>query len=183
MKRTHETSRRRFLRQAGAAGAGCVLIGPAWTGARASEPRHLSFHHLHTDETLSVVYWENGRYVAESLDRLNRFLRDWRAHLSVPMDPALFDLLFDLRSGIGTSGPFHVICGYRTAGTNERLRERSSGVAKNSQHIQGKAIDVRLAGVPCDALRDAAIALGRGGVGFYAKSDFVHVDTGRPRTW
>jgi len=183
-------TRRRFL-------AGLVLGATAAWAMRASwaraaaellpgpdlAPRSLSLVHTHTGEMLSTVYWHDGQYDCEALAAIDHILRDWRTGDVVHMDPELLDLLHDLRGTVGTPAPYHVICGYRTNTTNEMLRARSNGVAKDSQHIRGCAIDIRMPGVPTAILRDAAIHLARGGVGYYAGSDFVHVDTARFRTW
>lgn len=137
----------------------------------------------HTDEQLSLVYWRDGRYLPDALEVVNYFLRDWRTGEVGAVDPRLLDLLHELAQTTGTQSPYYVICGYRTQRTNNMLRARSSGVALHSMHLRGQAIDIRLADVPTASLRDAAIALGRGGVGYYASSDFVHVDTGPVRAW
>jgi uncharacterized protein YcbK (DUF882 family) len=145
--------------------------------------RVVAFVHTHTGEKLSAVYWRDGRYDAQELARIDRMLRDWRTGDIVSIDPQLLDWLHDLAQVTRTREPYHVICGYRTTQTNDMLRQRSSGVASGSQHIQGRAIDVRLPDVPGTQLRDAAIAMQRGGVSYYAKSNFVHLDTARCRTW
>ena len=169
-----------------------VLLGISLTsfatlsqGTLASEARELSFYHTHTGKHLNVVYWEDGRYVDEALDEVNRFLSDFRTGDVTVMDRHLLDLIYDVRDSLGGEGTYQIISAYRSPKTNEELRSRSasSGVAKKSQHLLGKAIDVRLVGVPTAELRDAAIRLQRGGVGYYEKSDFVHMDTGRVRRW
>ena len=154
-------------------------------GTLASEARELSFYHTHTGKHLNVVYWEDGRYVDEALDEVNRFLSDFRTGDVTVMDRHLLDLIYDVRDSLGGEGTYQIISAYRSPKTNEMLRNRSasSGVAKKSQHLLGKAIDVRLMGVPTAELRDAAIRLQRGGVGYYEASDFVHMDTGRVRRW
>ena len=154
-------------------------------GTLASEARELSFYHTHTGKHLNVVYWEDGRYVDEALDEINRFLADFRTGDAVAMDRELLDLVYDVRDSLGGDGTYQIISAYRSPKTNEMLRNRSasSGVASKSQHLLGKAIDVRLEGVPTAKLRDAAIRLQRGGVGYYEASDFVHMDTGRVRRW
>lgn len=147
--------------------------------------RSLSFRHTHTNERLNVVYWRDGRYVESSLSRINRFLRDFRTEDQVTMDPELLDILHEVYRRAGSQGHFEVISAYRSPKTNEMLRGRSenSGVAKKSQHLLGKAIDVRLTDVPTATLRKVALELGLGGVGYYEQSNFVHIDTGRFRTW
>jgi uncharacterized protein YcbK (DUF882 family) len=145
--------------------------------------RRLDFLHTHTREALSVAYASLAGYRREALARIDQFLRDFRTGDVHSIDPGLLDLLNDLAALTGTVEPFHVISGYRSPRTNAMLRGRSEGVARHSLHMDGKAIDVRLPDVPLRQLRDAAVALGRGGVGYYPGSGFVHVDTGRVRTW
>jgi uncharacterized protein YcbK (DUF882 family) len=145
--------------------------------------RTLTFYHTHTNKTLTVTFADNGEFVHSALDEVNEFLGDFRTGDTTAMDPELLHILFDLRQAVDSSGAYEVISGYRSPATNEMLRQRGSGVARNSQHLQGKAIDIRLRGVDTAVLRDAAIALQRGGVGYYEGSDFVHVDTGRVRRW
>ncbi len=144
----------------------------------------LSLYNIHTGESVSrAVYWAEGEFVPETVQEINYLLRDYRTGDVAPMEPQLFDLFFALRRKVGSTEPFHVISGYRSPETNESLRRVSKGVAKDSLHIQGKAVDVRLPGVELRTLRRAAQALGRGGVGYYPASDFVHLDTGRVRSW
>lgn len=164
--------------------AAASTLGGAKPGVAASD-KQLSFYHTHTGKRLDVVFSRNGTHVPEALDDINAFLSDFRTGDAVEIDPELLDLIYDVRVALGSQGAYHVISAYRSPATNEMLRGRSktSGVAKNSQHTHGKAIDLRLEGVPTIALRDQAIAMQRGGVGYYAKSDFVHIDTGRVRRW
>ncbi len=147
--------------------------------------RSLRFYHTHTGERLEVVYREHDHYLRQSLAELQHFLRDFRSGESHPINPALFDLLYQAREMTGGRKAFQVISGYRSPATNEMLRGRSSssGVAKKSLHMTGNALDIRLDGVSTSKLRKAAISLARGGVGYYPKSDFIHVDTGRVRSW
>jgi uncharacterized protein YcbK (DUF882 family) len=174
-------SRRHFLACAGSAAAG-LLAAPRPALAAVSE-RRLSFVHTHTNEQLSVAYASLGQYRPDALSRIDHLLRDFRTGEIHAIDPALLDLLDDLSALSGTRSPFHVISGYRSPTTNAMLRGRSEGVARHSLHMDGRAIDIRLPDVPLRQLRDAAVALGRGGVGYYPGSSFVHVDTGRVRTW
>jgi uncharacterized protein YcbK (DUF882 family) len=174
-------TRRRFLSLAGTVAAGAVL-SPTPALAAVTE-RRLSFHHTHTREDLSLAYASVVGYRPDALERIDLFLRDFRTGDVHVIDPSLLDLLNDLSALTGTSEPYHVISGYRSPRTNAMLRIRSEGVASHSLHMEGRAIDVRLPDVPLRQLRDAAVALGRGGVGYYPGSDFVHVDTGRIRTW
>ncbi|MFE8033348.1 YcbK family protein [Thiohalocapsa marina] len=144
----------------------------------------LSLHHLHTDERLTLTYRIGARYQPGALRRLNHFLRDFRTGDSIEIDPQLFDLLHDVKARLGQDdGVFEIISGYRSPKTNANLRRTSSGVAKKSLHMSGQALDVRLSRTSTRSVRDTALALGRGGVGYYPKSDFVHVDTGRVRRW
>lgn len=151
--------------------------------ARAVDARQLSFYHTHTHQSLDVVYYENGEYVDSALGEINRFLKDFRTGDIAEMDPKLLDLLHDVRNELGNDQIFEVISAYRSPQTNEMLRSKSGGVARNSQHVLGNAIDVRLRGVRIEKLRDSALEMQRGGVGFYKQSDFVHMDTGRVRRW
>jgi uncharacterized protein YcbK (DUF882 family) len=151
--------------------------------AKAADERQLSFYHTHTRETLQVTYAVDGEYVESALADINAFLSDFRTKDMVAIDPKLLDLIYDVRASLGTDATFEVISAYRSPKTNEMLRGRSNGVAKNSQHVLGNAIDVRLRDISSIDLRDAAIALQGGGVGYYKSSDFVHIDTGRVRRW
>ncbi len=145
---------------------------------------HLCFFHTHTGERLDIVYREGDRYIPEALATLNRYLRDHRTGDVNEYDPRVFDLLYDVTAALGKPGAeIDVICGYRTPWSNEFLRARSIGVAQHSLHMQAMAIDIRVPGVATAKLRDAALALHRGGVGYYRNSDFVHVDVGRVRRW
>ena len=173
-------SRRRLLQALVTAAAALPVRA---LGATGREPRVVEFVHTHTHEHLSMTVPAGGGHAADGLAALNRFLRDHRTGDIHPIDPALLDILADVHAAVGASGSFHVISGYRSPRTNAALRERSRGVAAGSLHLQGRAIDVRLEGIDCAVLRDAAIGLRRGGVGYYAASDFVHLDTGRFRTW
>jgi uncharacterized protein YcbK (DUF882 family) len=159
-----------------------ISIAPP-SKVRAADARQLSFYHTHTRRNLDVVYYENGEYVESALSEINRFLKDFRTGDVADMDPTLLDLLHDLRNELDPAGTFEVISAYRSPKTNEMLRSNSSGVARNSQHLRGTAIDVRLRGTKTRKLRDTAWEMQRGGVGYYEQSDFVHVDTGRVRRW
>ena len=146
----------------------------------------LRFYHTHTNERLDIVYRRGDVYLPDALDRLDHYLRDYRTGDIHKYDPRVFDLLHELTSTLGRpDAEIDVVCGYRTPRTNEFLRSRSvrTGVARHSLHMQAEAIDIRLPGVPTAQLRDAALQLHRGGVGYYRSSDFVHVDVGRVRHW
>jgi uncharacterized protein YcbK (DUF882 family) len=173
-------NRRYFL------GAGlAVASAPVWARrAAAHDARTLSLHHLHTDERISLTYRVGDHYQRSALKRLNNFLRDFRTGDETAIDPQLFDLLHDVKLRLGhDDGTFEIISGYRSPRTNSMLRRASSGVARKSLHMSGKAIDVRLKETSTRSIRDAALSLSRGGVGFYPRSDFVHLDTGRVRRW
>jgi uncharacterized protein YcbK (DUF882 family) len=176
-------SRRQFFRRAAQfAAAGAALPASAF----ASQPavRSLAFEHTHTGERIDLVYASGGEYLAPALATLDRFLRDHYTGDVGRIDPQLFDLLHATQAQLRTRTPYQVICGYRCAKTNEMLRTtRGGGVAAHSLHMDGRAIDVRLPGVPLAELRDAALSLQGGGVGYYAREQFIHVDTGRVRRW
>jgi uncharacterized protein YcbK (DUF882 family) len=158
-----------------------LAIVPVAATVSKTDERQLSFYHTHTSESLTVTYYRDGEYVPSALADLNHFLRDFRTDDAVNMDPAVFDILYDIQIASGSVGTYQIISAYRSPATNEMLRGNSNGVARNSQHLLGRAIDVRLTDLDTAELRDVALSLQRGGVGYYSKSDFVHVDTGRDR--
>jgi uncharacterized protein YcbK (DUF882 family) len=178
-------SRRRFLVLGGAAALAGIL--PRWAFGSPALPaqpeRFLAFYNTHTGEQLRTVYWLQGNYVQESLGEINHILRDHRTNEIKEIDPALLDLLFALDNQLETQQPFHVISGYRSPDTNAFLRAHSTGIAENSLHLVGQAIDIRIPGRELKLLHKTAVALKGGGVGYYPKSDFVHVDVGRVRYW
>jgi len=178
-----DPSRRAFLRTLGLALPAVALPGPGGRALAAPRPRSLTFRHTHTHERLCVIYHDGLGYRPAALDRIKRLLRDFRTEQIHPIDPALLDLLYALTVATPSQGCFEVISGYRSAATNAMLRRNSQGVAKRSLHMQGRAIDVRLSDLDTTALRKAALALKAGGVGYYRRSNFVHLDTGRPRSW
>ena len=152
--------------------------------AVSDSPYRLNFVHIHSGERLNIVYRDDAGYDRESLARLNRYLRDHRTGEIHEYDPRVFDLLHDLTTALRNPNlEIDVVCGYRTPGSNEFLRIHGHGVARHSLHMQAMAIDIRMPGISTAQLRDAALALHRGGVGYYAASDFVHVDVGRVRRW
>ena len=160
-----------------------LAIVPVAATVSKTDERQLSFYHTHTSESLTVTYYRDGEYVPSALADLNHFLRDFRTDDAVNMDPAVFDILYDIQIASGSVGTYQIISAYRSPATNEMLRGNSNGVARNSQHLLGRAIDVRLTDLDTAELRDVALSLQRSGVGYYSKSDFVHVDTGRVRQW
>jgi uncharacterized protein YcbK (DUF882 family) len=177
-------SRRRFL-SLSAGVAGGLLVAPSHAIGASSRhgERILRFRHLHTGESLTRTYWAEGVYLDDELADINRLLRDHRTGDIHQIDPQLLDLLHHLQHKTGSRAPFEVISGYRSPKTNEGLRKHSNGVAKKSLHMRGMAIDIRIPGVDLARLRKAALALKGGGVGYYPKSNFLHIDTGRVRHW
>lgn len=185
--RRSTVTRRHFLAWGG---TGVALALPALSmphianaATLAANQRKLAFDNLHTGETLKTVYWEAGDYVPEALGEINHILRDFRTNDVHPIDAKLLDLLNTLHQKLAAEAPFSVISGYRSPKTNATLAEASNGVAKHSLHMEGQAIDIHLEDVALKDLHRGALALKRGGVGYYPASDFVHVDVGRVRTW
>lgn len=176
-------ARRRLLAAGAAVLAFSLLALPRHARANAEPLRMLSFRHTHTGETLSLAYAAGGTYLTEGLARVNWFLRDFRNGESRAIDPQLLDQLQMLSALTRSKAPYEVISGYRSPATNESLQRRGGGVATHSLHLEGRAIDVRLADVPLAELRDAATSLRAGGVGYYPQAQFVHLDTGRVRRW
>jgi uncharacterized protein YcbK (DUF882 family) len=149
------------------------------------DTRTITLHHVHTEEDLTITYKVNGRYDDDALAQIDHELRDWRRDETIHMDPHLIDLVWEVHRDVGSTEPIWVVCGYRSPETNAMLRQRSSGVAKFSQHTLGKAMDFYIPGVPLEQLRAVGLYLQRGGVGFYptSGSPFVHLDTGNVRHW
>lgn len=175
-------SRRHFI-GAGIASLACLGPLPALAHSRKVYERSVSFRHLHTDEALNIVYWEQGQYVPDALKQINHVLRDHRTGDIKRIDPQLVDLLYTMGRRLGTSKPFQVVSGYRSPATNAMLRRNSKRVAKSSFHMEGKAIDVRIPGFEPRTLAQLARGMGAGGVGFYPRSNFIHVDVGPVRYW
>ena len=163
-----------------------VLAGSAVPVCAQNSPAEyrLRLYHTHSQQHLDVVYRRGAEYDSDALSKLDAFLRDSRTGDIHHYDPRVFDLLSDLTAASGRAdAEIDIICGYRSPLSNEFLRTHTSGVAKNSLHMQAEAIDIRLPGVKTSQLRDIALGLGRGGVGYYRASDFIHVDVGRVRRW
>lgn len=173
--------RRRFLRTSAIGLAFGALL--PFESVLASSRREIALFNTHTDEKLRLCYYRDGQFLTEACQRLNHFLRDHRTGDVHPIDPRLYDMVYAVQTHLGHRGTVEIISGYRSPATNARLHHASSGVAKQSQHMLGKALDIRLSGMDTARVRDAAIALQAGGVGYYAQSDFVHIDTGRVRRW
>ena len=173
-------NRRRFLAVTGAAAA-TVAAGP--TFAKVGNARTLKMRNLHTGERLNAAYWSGGSYDSAGLKQFNRLLRDHRANEVTRMDPKLFDIVYKLKQKLNYNGEVEIISGYRSEKTNAKLRAAGRGVARRSYHTRGMALDIRMPGVSLAKLRQAALDLKAGGVGYYPKSNFVHVDTGPVRRW
>ncbi len=175
-----DLDRRQFIISGLGAGLGLVMPRAA---AHAGAARSLAFHNLHTGETLSAAYWSGGYYLPDPCRRIDRLLRDHRTGDVAPISRALLDALFELNARIGADAPFDVISGYRSPRSNAKLASASSGVARKSLHMKGMAIDVRVPGYSLKRLHKTAVAMKAGGVGYYPKSGFVHIDVGRVRYW
>jgi uncharacterized protein YcbK (DUF882 family) len=181
-KKQASTGRRRLLGLA-LAGACGLLLPPARPASAQNAERRLEFYNIHTGECLRATYWESGRYLPDSLREIDVILRDFRTGEVRMIDPEVLDVLHGVCAAMDYDAPISVISGYRCPATNAMLAARSSGVARNSYHLRGMAIDFRLPGRGLETLRDVAIVIGGGGVGYYPGSDFVHVDTGPVRHW
>jgi len=173
---------RRNVLKLGLLGAAFPMRAFAGQNQSAGE-RRLSFNNLHTGEKLDLPYWIEGDYVPESLSEINHLLRDHRNNQVAAIDLRLLDLLHHVRDVLDTSLPLQVISGYRSPASNQMMASHSSGVAKHSLHMEGKAIDIRIPGIQLADLRQTGLQLKGGGVGYYPASNFVHLDVGRVRTW
>jgi uncharacterized protein YcbK (DUF882 family) len=194
MNSTRANIGRRKVLKAGLLGAAAAIVpmgadaalravAPANFILRPEPTRAISFYNLHTGENLRTVYFENGQYVPGALLEVNYFFRDFRANEVRAIDPQLLDLLDRIRRALDTSQPFNLISGYRSAATNAWLASQSEGVAHHSLHMYGMASDINVQGRSLALLQAVALAMRGGGVGYYPRSDFVHVDTGRVRRW
>jgi uncharacterized protein YcbK (DUF882 family) len=175
-------TRRHFLIGGAALALAGGLARPASAGV-SETARRLAFHNLHTGDTLDTAYWHGGEYDQAALDEIAFVLRDHRSGEIKPMDRMLLDLLHRLQGALDVDEPYQIISGYRSPKTNAKLAAASGGVAKRSLHMKGMAVDVRLASRDIGQIRRAARSLKAGGVGYYAKSNFVHLDVGRVRAW
>lgn len=177
-----ESSRRRFLKTG--IGAGALLVLPkVYANPLEMKEKQLAFLNLHTGERIRTTYWAEGRYLPDALMAIKNILRDHRTDEAYEMDLNLLNMLQLLHARMGAREEFHVISAYRSPKTNAMLSSRSNGVATRSLHMQGKAIDIRLPGHALTDLRKAVLSLESGGVGYYPKSNFLHIDTGRVRQW
>lgn len=188
---SQQISRRGFLKATGIVGlAGLGLVssparaamGPALAGLTGGEARDLSMYNQNTQEHIATVFFAQGGYRRDQLQGLDHFLRDHHANATHVIDPRLLTMLYDLQT-IFDKREIEVISGYRTAATNEMLRHSMPGVAKDSYHMRGQAIDIRIKGVEVKLLRDVAKTLAVGGVGYYPEANFVHIDSGPVRYW
>ncbi|MGZ8135875.1 MAG: YcbK family protein [Methylococcaceae bacterium] len=183
------SSRRRFLKQFACGSLLAMSGGSNFASAAVqhvygrSSHKALALQNPNTGDALKLTYFEKGRYIKGALREINYLLRDFHTDTVHPIDPALLDQLYDLKQTLGINKPFHIISGYRSPYTNANLRKHSHGVAKHSLHMEGRAIDIRIEGVSTRHIRNAAVAMGRGGVGYYPHSNFVHMDTGDVRIW
>lgn len=181
-------SRRKLLTTGCALVAGAVffpkVVLARSTLVKKTSEKLIHFYNTHTGEFFKGVYWVNGQLIPEAIDDLNHLLRDWRTNEKITINPKLFDMLHKLSTSLETKKPFEIICGYRTSQTNENLRQAKSGIAKRSRHLTGDAIDFRVSGIPLKDLRKAALLEKAGGVGYYPKSGFIHVDIrDKPASW
>lgn len=198
-------SRRQFLRKMGLLSAGAALSSPAVAATVTSSASPslaspvalasihkslaidsdmtLAFNNLHTGESLKTTFFAEGQFIDEGIQAISYLLRDHRNNQVGLMNPELMVMLHDLQQTLGATKPFEVISGYRSAETNAMLSQRSNKVAKKSLHMQGKAIDIRIPGIQLTNVHTAARQMNQGGVGLYTRSNFVHLDTGRPRFW
>jgi uncharacterized protein YcbK (DUF882 family) len=184
-------SRRAFLKKSvvlASAAAGLPAVSRAANladvaGAALPTERSLRFYNIHTGESLKTTFWADGQFVPESLQDVNKLLRDYRNNKVDAIDPTLLLLLDHVNAKFGSDKEIHVISGYRSPETNAMLHEKTEGVAKHSLHMEGKAIDIRIPGHDLADLHKVAMSLRAGGVGYYPASNFVHMDTGRVRYW
>ena len=180
-----KVSRRSFLKL-GAFTAGAILLpfkAYGITRDLSSLERSLSLYNAQTEESLDTVYWYRGIYLPSALAEINYLLRDYRVGETKPINTNLLDLLHVVHKTSKSHHPFHVVSGYRSPATNDLLRKRGKGVAKNSLHILGKAVDIYLPDVDLSSLRRVAMKSRGGGVGYYPSAGFVHLDVGRVRYW
>jgi uncharacterized protein YcbK (DUF882 family) len=171
--------RRQILKAA----ASLPLLGLPGLAYAKPDNRVLRFNHLHTGEKLNIIYCENGSYIPGALNEINRLLRDFRTEEVHAIEPGLLDFMHQVKAAVGSTGTYEIISGYRSPATNEMLRGSSSGVARKSFHMKGQAIDIRLPGVKTTNLCRASRELQLGGVGYYASSNFIHIDVGPVRNW
>lgn len=173
---------RRHLIISSAALCALSLANPAFAIA-SREVKALKFYNLHTEEKEELAFFRDGKFDAAALKKINHLLRDHRTGEVYPIDPRLLSHVHAVHKRLGSSSPIEIISGYRSPKSNTMLIKRGGGVARKSKHLQGKAIDFRLQDVALDRIYDAAKDMQCGGVGMYGASNFVHLDTGRVRSW
>ncbi len=180
-----ESSRRGFLKLGLFSALSCLWPFGVFAAAPNGTIKRkvLSFYNIHTEEFLQIGYWVNGQYQSDALEKINYILRDHRTGKAKPIDKSLLDLLHLIHIKIEGESPFHVISGYRSPETNAVLRKRSQGVARHSYHMRGEAVDIYVPGCSLSQLRLVAMKLKRGGVGYYTRDSFIHVDVGPLRYW
>ncbi|WP_312948882.1 YcbK family protein [Superficieibacter sp.] len=179
-----DANRRKLLALGGVAlGAAVILPSPAFATLSTPRPRILTLNNLHTGESIKAEFFDGRGYIQDELAKLNHFFRDYRANKIKSIDPKLFDQLYRLQALLDTRKPVQLISGYRSLNTNDDLRKRGSGVAKNSYHTKGQAMDFHIEGLSLSNIRKAALSMRSGGVGYYPSSNFVHIDTGPVRHW
>lgn len=180
----YQSDRRGFLKSGLFVSAALGFWTPSL--ANAAKPgtgREMRLVNIHTGEKFRGEYWYNGKYLPDAFGEIKALMRDHRSNEKFPIDPRLMDILYVLRHRLDSANPFEVFSGYRSPTTNAKLRRLTNGVARNSLHMTGQAMDLNLPGMSLSNVRKAAIKLNSGGVGYYPSSDFVHVDTGRVRHW
>jgi len=178
-----DINRRKFV-QLGLAAIACSVANPVLAAMpRVKGVRTLAFYNLHTDERLRVNYWKDGVYSRPALARINQILRDYRSGDVHEIHPRLIDLIYDLQNKVNNHNVIEIISGYRSPRTNARMASYSGGIARQSYHIKGMAIDLRISGTSLSKLHKTALGMRRGGVGYYPSSEFVHVDVGPVRRW
>lgn len=175
--------RRKWLTLGSAALGMSLLSGPALATLSTPRPRILTLNNLNTGESIKAEFFDGRGYNKDELSRLNHIFRDYRANKVKNIDPHLFDQLYRLQVLLGTTKPVQLISGYRSLTTNNELRENHRGVAKQSYHTKGQAMDFHIQGIQLSNIRKAALKMRAGGVGYYPRSNFVHIDTGPIRTW
>jgi uncharacterized protein YcbK (DUF882 family) len=175
--------RRSFLKSSAVLASALSLPAISKASTKAANERTLRLYNTHTGESLRSIFWAEGQFIPDALQDINKLLRDHRNNQVTQMDPQLLVLLDKISAQFGDEHVLHVISGYRSPETNEMLHEHTSGVAKHSLHMEGKAIDIRLPGTSLELLHKAAMRARGGGVGYYPDSQFVHMDTGRVRYW
>ncbi|MEN8198943.1 MAG: DUF882 domain-containing protein [Thermodesulfobacteriota bacterium] len=180
-----QINRRQLLSAAALTAASIVLPPPlvSWAAKSQHVPRSLSLHHKHTGENLDIVYGDTDGYDREALTAIDHFLKDYRTGEVHSIDPQLLDILASLNHHFDSKKAIEITSGYRSPKTNQQLRNRNRKVAKRSMHMEGKAVDIRMKGVRTRDLRQYALQIQQGGVGYYPRSNFVHVDSGKVRSW